>query len=811
MMKRIYKKISLENYKSRIPSVISAYNDDMQYNYTLYDYQSNNYGKIPSDIYLPNGMIPNTQIEIPILKNTNYIISFKTLSSWYSFFKKYYAMLSIETNCGVIEYPSAIDYYYNEINDQERLEEFKEYDNYFNQIGGKEMYEWITKYCIVTDKNVMSDNLFDYEDKTQHYDNITFNAYINIPIIITNNIKDLGMMSYLNEEWQPQTNFTSNIEGNGTIVTYNGDDWLKIKSNTKGNIYSPTYNEFYFGTISALTTDQQERIEESEVIIGEDKQWERNIQTYMKNHINEFSSINSNIPYSYNKNKLVFNPNILNMSDVVTFLAKENNINYLIDNNVYQEFICDYIYYNNKYYKVYNINYKTQENVITTYSYVKIANKKYYASYDTDIDNFFILINDKKYYINFNSNNNYEIKTFIEINNNIYVVTNHTVVINTNNQIKKYYSFFNYFKYNNKYYYLNNGLNTIKFNCYANNNNILEYKIQTIITDIGERITDKNISNDKNGYYIQNQNIYIVKPYTIYNFAKLKGITESKLELLQNLNKAFDDMGNELPGSVEIINGVYKPITEKSMLDINFSVGAVNNMEVINEITSDLDVYYWGNIITEIEISDGVKTLQITDNQKSIIAQIKEYFGDYKSNLHCKVTYYIGAIIKKWNNNYILAKDYWCGVKYIDEFTLEKKTTLYYKDNYNSFEIYYYDLIYDEIIFSLNEYNNYICNVRKSTFEYYINIIDENGRSKVFIYDTNLPINPYNEENGFNALPVFRQPYQIGISVSQSVISDVDIDRGIATFYEKHFKLLETKTLASLLNYGNGQFNIINN
>ena len=65
------------------------------------------------------------------------------------------------------------------------------------------------------------------------------------------------------------------------------------------------------------------------------------------------------------------------------------------------------------------------------------------------------------------------------------------------------------------------------------------------------------------------------------------------------------------------------------------------------------------------------------------------------------------------------------------------------------------------------------------------------------------------KHNGMQVLPVFREEYMFGISSMENVDSDIYIDRGINTAFEKHLKLGEVTSLEALEQYGNNFFKIM--
>ena len=58
---------------------------------------------------------------------------------------------------------------------------------------------------------------------------------------------------------------------------------------------------------------------------------------------------------------------------------------------------------------------------------------------------------------------------------------------------------------------------------------------------------------------------------------------------------------------------------------------------------------------------------------------------------------------------------------------------------------------------------------------------------------------------------ILREEYKLGIATKEKIESNVYIDRGVASSFEKHLKLLDINSLESLEQLGNGYFNIKKN
>ena len=119
--------------------------------------------------------------------------------------------------------------------------------------------------------------------------------------------------------------------------------------------------------------------------------------------------------------------------------------------------------------------------------------------------------------------------------------------------------------------------------------------------------------------------------------------------------------------------------------------------------TSNLTNFYeknifWGNIITKIEFYYYEKKGVVSDNKliftenTDIANQLSAYMENIKTEIYCNITYYIGAIIELYNNNY----HYKCnGIKYVDNVKIIKRIDNYFYTKSNSILIYFYDIKYN--------------------------------------------------------------------------------------------------------------------
>lgn len=130
-MKHIQKKISLEQFKSRMPSIVPAFYDIGKY--YEFDGKSNfddnnripctNYGLVPYSIKWDRGKYKFYVDE----NNIEHFISFKTLSSWFHFIEFYINLLK-KHGCLTNNYISAEEYGKFENNDSYDSDDYLEFD-----------------------------------------------------------------------------------------------------------------------------------------------------------------------------------------------------------------------------------------------------------------------------------------------------------------------------------------------------------------------------------------------------------------------------------------------------------------------------------------------------------------------------------------------------------------------------------------------------------------------------------------------------------------------------------------------------------
>ena len=185
-MRIITKKISLEPYKSRLNGSLKAYDGEELpvdfTSYNKYDIRFNNYGMLPLDV-----------------KYGDMVLSYPTLIERYYFCKKYVEMLGYDTKCGNCKYNDAIDYYNHtskyQINSTKQT--YEDLHNTFINYGGINFLNWCNE-ILFGGKNVEYSTYNDAELSSK----INNTAHINIPILFTNTVDDMGEFSIFCDEWE---------------------------------------------------------------------------------------------------------------------------------------------------------------------------------------------------------------------------------------------------------------------------------------------------------------------------------------------------------------------------------------------------------------------------------------------------------------------------------------------------------------------------------------------------------------------------------------------------------------------------------
>jgi len=861
-------------------------------NDNLCDFSGGNYGLIPSDVIIPSNISDKiadyTDIYVNIPKgkgdfydlswpesndNPHYvkrkifsgnteikILTYNTLNKWYTFFKKYYSL--IKNSEYTKSYTSATDYYEGEVKvkNDDLKKEYEELDNLFNARGGDEMYEWITKNCIVQytiphkyvsgwekeylyypevikwyrwfkerhdlygDIKLKQDcveleNCSECEEYVKrggdgfHSDleewirNININtsyatksASIVIPISITTSIDDLGEMSIFSDEWDKDVDYHNRLNNSAGTVVINSekDDSFVIKNSaTTGHEFDETFLENKF----------------------KDNDWSGYTDYYIKNNKELFAVYTgtteiSAYTYSPINGKVIYNPTDDDATEYIK-INKTNNVcingvTYDVINGKYVELCYDDV-------SIANISFKKHEKL-----QIFKDGKLEYA-----------ILNGKRKYVEVGPNNKemvYFLKGFdcddsgctvesgsyIIYGGSLYLTAGSNVTMEDNGYKYTYPILDGYFDLGLNRLYVS-GSSVVLQNGYVFDENASAYtfNFREINDDDKEYFNIKNITIDSG-------NVKIVYEYDVKNCKIITGRTDSKLDLLRRKEISTDDLGNELPGyfrSVVDINSgssqsKYNTTYDECTLDILYRVGEVSELKETN-LGENI---YLGNIITNIEFfyndkfGNKIRSLTRTantDNALEVITALENAEKDDNviNQMMCEITYYIGAIIKYYSGStsYSALSEYSYGVKYKDVVYVSKEVGTYYMNDDDYFTFSYYLLSQDVEKLKVTDLNANLDWDASTHFEMNLYLYDKDGS---LIKPATNYWGGFSKNNGVAVLPVFRTDYNLASSFTQNVDADIYIDRGISAAFEKHLKLQEIRTMDALENYQNSGLKI---
>lgn len=823
-MKKIQKKISLEQFKSRMPGIIDSYVDNSTDN--TWDFGINyrngvsytNYGLIPKSIELDGKTV-----------------SYNTLVNWYHFIEFYVELLSINLTCGEIKYDNAVEYYNIEKQPKYKLSECEEFDakcqtilSYFANINGcsniVDLYSYLTqtyfpKYVIEDEyKDIWNKSYLSlaevyewikwFEERNSLYGNTecsesddccdcekykqlgginTYNklknfisqiekpsgltdAYATIPIILSTTIDDMGEYSIFYEEWVPGHDYGNQ---GGVVVNYEGESY----SLTEGE-YGSSYNDY----------------KELEFNFGD---WEKKEINLPKDGAVE--------KYAYNHDgKLCIDDDIIikNMSrsyNINTNYELDYDLGFYVINGVpYRCNKMNVVRVNNKLYQVY---YDYENN-----PYITIGKKNYYGLY-----------NNGGYTFNFKDNHDLYIEEIyaVIVDNSIYEVNNDTIT--SNNII--YNKIHAYSVINGNNIYFNDNYEVIV--PYKDGNEI-KYEPNEQVLDLPND-NDYDLRYDYTGvtYFVSDSGdvLYVHQnDYVVYDNTLLSGTTESKLSCFLSANLAVDNIGNKLPGLLQEsdkdkywLTLPYKPktivhITRENDVDtegVESSEGEeVKKEKIWCDYLESITFYYsdsFGNRLAFVEYDyykDDIGSIESELKKQLSGSTSDDTFGSEHflvSDLKCEFKYYMGCVIiskKNADGTYDYSiEDGNSGVTYYDNVTLMKKQCEFYLNNTSFYMMNYYDMIFETKNYTDGTYGHNVT---------------------VPISKFICKMNSFDNDNYVN-FPLIREEYKLGSSSHEKIESDIYINRGTARAIDNHIKLMEVRSLESLEQYGNGYFKIIKN
>ena len=354
--------------------------------------------------------------------------------------------------------------------------------------------------------------------------------------------------------------------------------------------------------------------------------------------------------------------------------------------------------------------------------------------------------------------------------------------------------------------------------------------------------------------------------YDIEEDEPITGYTSSKLQYIHLDNYLTDDVGNMVEGLYDVGTKKNHQPKEGEVLEPLYQKGVITNIVNVDghegmfkgDIIDSMKFYYkfvdgGKDSETERTVSEKLKVVE-TINSSTSVKNTKEatftteddgeqtriITSIYDDDIYCDVTYHVGNIYTLVNNQAQLSVE---GVKYVETVQFQKTRVEYQLKTENmsaspsdvskpsvhsvSYPIYVYKLKQKENIIESNTYNTpYGDNlskisyklktdggeyIRKSAYKF---VCRKCGfKSKEDVYLDHCPNCGETEKwvGGDIIQPIIMEEYRFGIAAPESVKSNIYIDRGINSAFEKHLKLGEVTSLESMLQYGNGYFKIMEN
>lgn len=853
-MKRLQVTISLEQFKSRFPGIITSYYGDNKWEFSNQTLPHSNYGMCPYSIVW-NGDV----------------VSYHRFNNWYHFLLKYIETVS-NGHCLTI-YNSAYDMYLKNkelYSEQDCLELDKKVSEICKSSGtltsaqdavrkmkslfpifslSKEVYniihpfiqnyvqsyeEWLSiwgssslsvegvfqwmqwlddnaavsqadnccvwlKYHQLGGKNIrdMFNNFLTEIKSDFEY----AEPYLIVRVPFSVSINNLGEYSVFAEQWEPGINYQSPNGQGGAVIEYNNNEWQMREDfffkELTGYKYSHTFKEIYFGNEDGMTQFELENY--LDTTFGPNNVTPKK-DSFIRRHL-DITPLNIYKTYAYTENNtLVFDPSPKKMALQIPIDTNNRRGFFIINGKELQPKYMPCITYKGMYYPIYDDD--ESNPTLMLHGVIYHATYECGVGYKFTIGTDTVLITNKAW-------------QFIIINNEYVPIVNKTAQYNgiTYNQL------LGKIKYNNNTHYV--GITQDNKMRIVDTDGIVLYE-NTIL--LGQYLIGTPSSSDK-GYKIENNVIYAYNPYITYDVKYVSGETESKLSTFMAIvNPIYDDLGNKLPGQFRkkpfkngdsTIQYVYSNPTENSWLDLYYSPGLIAHAIVDKE--EQLKTTYWCDFIDKMIFyfadSNGVKhftttltsddvllsrktTLDAIDeciNKKNqIVGDGLEIINQYGelSSLKCDIIYYMGALVER-------------------PYTKSTTGLFIYNNGYNIVKntgVKYIDTVYllpKRYTYYMSETQCYDLNYYDITWD----LSEDKSTPKAnFIF-----LKPQETtDDGYVNFPILREEYKIGTIMHPQIESGVKIDRGISRAFDKHIKLLEIKSLEALEQYNNGFFKIIN-
>ena len=904
-MRIIQKKISLEEFVSRLPSVVPSYKDNLEELYYFDDESikdreylyTSDYGMVPVNLSISGFDDYNFKLVgfNDECETDGRVYSFHSISNLYHFFKEYYNLLN-GGHCNMV-YSSATEYYeYESVNTTyshqmpygNDINTYIEMDDKFSFHGGKTsfvevegvvveakdegFYKWICENLIPTyeiPRNYRDhwnrDRLYYpdvikwiawFKERDEIYSSITYaecveqkdccdckeyferggkdicdsmvewyngiqgritelNSYVeeNIECLkptfvqslsLYTSLESIGEFSILSDEYELGKDYrvadgyaSANTKSGTTVVK---DDKSLILSGDSGFCFDRKLMEKVF----------------------KEEDWGSYTELYKSENAGEFSANTEFYAYS-NDNVMIVGMTEEEVSDQfkdvypITFVDA-----IVIDGNIYEINVAEsgettygkcYIVYRDK---------------LLRTPYTNVNGKTYYAELEMNGEEPYYYFTIFKKGLEYGRERGNNLVNYIDYNGATYIVSESGLTIDDSEYMRI-----------NGYAYDNNGVP------YYISRNGTVYYTNNFLTPPTSAIVNGDVLDV----------VWDYEP-TIYHAYEVIGTTASKITDLMSRNLLVDDIGNEIEALYDMgVRYNYQP-NENEVLEPIYQVGNVSSIvPYVNTNTDQNNIegtinYFVGDIITKMvfyyKTSDGLVGEStkvvceingdgdvlingvIASGYTSLSAITKSTSGKtsgvtYDEDIYCDITYYKGATLyrkegKRFTIAYGNVSGYSYGVEYKECVNFVKENAEYYLKMKNSDSIPMFrndvgnhSVSYPVCIYKLKQHLTTIdsslygtrYDVALADFKSEINLRNASGET-YSVYSSDLT--PKEE-----VYPIFMEEYRIGTTSKQNIDSDIYIDRGINSAFEKHIKIGEITSLEALEQYGLNYFKIMEN
>lgn len=762
-MRKIQRTISLEPMTSRLPSVIPSYMDnklyyfddnslkDRQYSYT------SNYGMIPTYIKIPDQYNDKICGVKSILGDCK-VISFERLSKWYYKFKEYYHLLNDYGHCNTV-YKSAVDYYYHE-------------SSIINP----------NKINNVTNNGF---NILLYSDAVEI---TSFNSY--------QYMKGKGVVEIIS---------TAIIPSNGNSI--DGEEIEKLEISGKTND-----NEIVTVVID-LDSVLPNRIFKGDLVYGND------LQTYIDLD-EEFKCMGGEVDITSAKttmscdNKEVTKVIEAHDTSFYNWICENVIPTYTIPNE-YQEYwgkqtlfypnVIEWIGWfeeNSKYSACTDEKQCSDisENCCECVEYVKRGGKKVYD----DMKSWYEEIQSKipKPSDSSSCSTPYIIMP-IELQNSIDDLGEMSIFC------EEYEDGVDYRTIKTE---SGESKTIIHYESGNTHGGTIVIKDNTAIKLKGDSL-GYSFNDDYMEYGFDEDSWRILSGESAQTY--VSGSTTSRLKSLFRQDYLVDDIGNTIEGLYNLDSEYYAQPPIGSTLEPLYQIGNVANLVSVEgedniffgDEIEDMIFYYldYNNELVGNKVSSNGSSLSAIMSATSSVSNSDTI---YQEDIFCDIIYSVGNTYKLLNGNtseetlQLMTN----GVRYQETVQFVKTKVEYYLKNKNKKAT--PNQLEEPSMHSVS-YPIYIYKLRQ------IQATIDNSTYNVS-YDDNIAYfgysgKTYNSDSGETIVPLIREEYKLGISAPQNVESDIYIDRGINSAFEKHIKLGEIKSMEALIQYGLGYFKIMDN